>query len=237
MIDGKKIIAMIPARMGSQRLPRKNTALIAGQPLVGYAIDAAKACPYFDEIVVNTNDPKVKEIAKQKEVSVFDRSEEKASSSAKSDEVVQEFLESHPCDIICWINTTSPLQPHGEIKRTIDHFNEKRLDSLFTVYEESVHCNMNQEGINYKTNELFAKTQDLPPVSRFVYSVMMWDSKAFLKAMDENGNGLFCGKTGTFPISKLTSLIVKNENDLMMVDYIARGLKDNSQYQINYYEA
>ena len=96
---------------------------------------------------------------------------------------------------------------------------------------------MNQEGINYKSNELFAKTQDLPPVSRFVYSVMMWDSKTFLKAMDEKGNGLFCGKTGTFPVSKLTSLIVKNENDLMMVDYIARGLKDNSQYQINYYEA
>ncbi len=51
----KKIIAMIPARAGSQRLKLKNLAIINGKPLVYYAIEAAKKSKVFDKIVLNSD--------------------------------------------------------------------------------------------------------------------------------------------------------------------------------------
>ena len=55
----KKIIAMIPARAGSQRLKLKNLAIINGKPLVYYAIKAAKKSKIFDKIVLSTDDQKI----------------------------------------------------------------------------------------------------------------------------------------------------------------------------------
>jgi CMP-N-acetylneuraminic acid synthetase len=236
MINGMTVNAMIPSRLGSQRLARKNIALIAGKPMVSYAIEAAKACPYFDKIIVSTNDPKVKTIAGKLDVQIYDRKEEHANSEARSDEVVKEFIEQFPSDIIAWVNTTSPLQPHGEIKAAIEHFCQNDLDTLFTVYPEKVHCNFKNKGMNYFAKEKFSKTQDIEPIDRFVYSVMLWRTKAFLKNYNETGNAFFTGKIGTFPVSKLTSLLIKNIDDLMIADAIASFKADNTQYELNYYK-
>ncbi len=232
----KKIIAMIPARMGSQRLPRKNTALIAGKPLVAYAIKAAKACPYFDQVIVNTNDPRVVAISKSYGVEVYNRAEEFAHSEARSDEVVNEFLGAFPCDVIAWVNTTSPLQPLGEITKVVDYFFENSLDALFTVYNEKVHCMYQNQPVNYSLKELFAKTQDLEPVQRFVYSVMMWNAPIFLETYRKTGAAFFCGKTGTFPVSKLTSILIKDKEDLMVADSIASKIVPVEQYELQYFK-
>ena len=52
----KKIFAMIPARIGSQRLKKKNLALINKKPLIEYVIDSAKKTKFFDEIYINSDD-------------------------------------------------------------------------------------------------------------------------------------------------------------------------------------
>ena len=51
----KKIIAMIPARIGSKRLKKKNLVLINNKPLINYAIDAAKKTKIFSKIVLNSD--------------------------------------------------------------------------------------------------------------------------------------------------------------------------------------
>jgi len=59
-----KTIAIIPARAGSKRIPRKNTRLFAGKPLLAYSITAAHAAGVFDEIIVSTESEEVAEIAR-----------------------------------------------------------------------------------------------------------------------------------------------------------------------------
>jgi CMP-N-acetylneuraminic acid synthetase len=58
-------IAIIPARGGSKRIPRKNIKSFAGQPMIAYAIKAAQACGLFDHVVVSTDDAEIAAIARE----------------------------------------------------------------------------------------------------------------------------------------------------------------------------
>ena len=57
-------LAVIPARGGSKRIPRKNVRPFAGQPMICHAIDAARAAGVFDRIVVSTDDAEIAEVAR-----------------------------------------------------------------------------------------------------------------------------------------------------------------------------
>ena len=58
-------LAVIPARGGSRRIPRKNIRAFAGRPMIGYAIDLARASGLFDHIVVSTDDAEVADVARR----------------------------------------------------------------------------------------------------------------------------------------------------------------------------
>ena len=57
-------LAVIPARGGSKRIPRKNVKSFAGRPIIGYSIDAARTSGLFDRIVVSTDDPEIAAVAR-----------------------------------------------------------------------------------------------------------------------------------------------------------------------------
>lgn len=56
-------VAIIPARGGSKRIPRKNIRAFAGKPMIGYAIEAAFACGQFDRVIVSTDDDEIADVA------------------------------------------------------------------------------------------------------------------------------------------------------------------------------
>lgn len=58
-------IAIIPARGGSKRIPRKNIKAFAGKPMIGFAIEAAMACAEIERVVVSTDDPEIARIARE----------------------------------------------------------------------------------------------------------------------------------------------------------------------------
>jgi CMP-N,N'-diacetyllegionaminic acid synthase len=63
VIDGKSVLAIIPARGGSKGLLGKNIRPMCGKPLIGWSIDKAKKCRYLDTILVTTDDQKIANIA------------------------------------------------------------------------------------------------------------------------------------------------------------------------------
>ena len=228
------IIAMIPARIGSTRLPKKNLALINGEPLISYAVKAAQASGVFDRIIINTDDPVFGKIADRYGVEFYLRPEALGSSTTKSDDVVLDFINKHPGDIVCWINPTSPLQTGDEIKNVVLHFQNQELDSLITVIDQQVHANFNKAPLNYKTDELFAQTQDLVPVELFVYSVMMWRTENFVRAYQTQGHAFFVGKVGFYPVSRLSAIIIKRKEDLKLAEFILKSLEDASDDPVQY---
>jgi|CXWL01.1.fsa_nt_gi CMP-N-acetylneuraminic acid synthetase len=230
-----KIIAMIPARRGSTRLKAKNLALLNGRPLVSYAIEAAKAAGVFDRVVLNSEDDIFAGIAKECGAEFYKRPADLASSTAKSDTVVNDFILKNPCDIVAWVNSTSPLQTGGEIRSVAEYFLKENLDSLITVCNQQVHALLDGKPLNYQEQEIFAQTQDLKPVGLFVYSVMMWRSKTFLEHFKKNGHAILCGKVGYFPVSKLTSIIIKNEEDFKIAEYLLAGMDVRRDFSVAYH--
>ena len=89
-----KRIAIIPARGGSKRIPRKNTKLFFGKPILAYSIEAALKSGLYDEVMVSTDDAEIAEIAKQYGAKVpFIRSEKNSNDFATTVDVLIEVLD------------------------------------------------------------------------------------------------------------------------------------------------
>lgn len=216
------VIAMIPARMGSERLRLKNLALLNGQPLIFYAINAAKDSGAFDRVVINSDGDIFEQVAQRYGVGFYRRPDELGSSETKSDDVVYDFMLKHPSDIMAWVNPISPLQTGEELAQVVKYFVDQQLDSLITVNNEQVHCVYEDEPVNFSVDGLFAKTQDLTPVQSFVYSVMMWRTEPFIREYEQRGYALLTGKLGYFPVSKRSSFIIKTDEDLVIAESILK---------------
>jgi len=217
-----KIIAMIPARAGSERLKLKNLRLLCGKPVVSYCVEAAQEAGIFDEIYVNSEHPSFSEIANRHGVKFHLRPEELGSSEAQTDDFVAEFMREHPGDILVLVNPPSPLQTGEEIKTIVGHFIKENLDSLVTVKEERFHAIYDGKPINFSTEEKLAKTQNLKPVQVCVYSILMWRYETFLKQYDEKGFAFFSGNLGYYPIHSDSSIALKYEKDLEMAEALLR---------------
>jgi CMP-N-acetylneuraminic acid synthetase len=224
-----KIIAMIPARIGSTRLKMKNLALLNGKPMIYYAIKAAKDAKVFDKIVINSDSQIFKKIADRYGVDFYLRPKKLGGSEIKSDDVVFDFIKNHNSDIIVWVNSISPLQTSDDIKKTIQHFIKNKCNSLITVVERQAHCIYKKEPLNFKIKGKFEQTQDLIPLEEMVYSIMMWKSSSFINLMKKEGSAILHGKVAYYPINKLRSLIVKNQDDLLIVDSIMKINNDTDK--------
>ena len=229
-------IAMIPARMGSERLKLKNLALLNGKPLISYAINAAIDSGVFDRIVINSDGEIFKQVADRYGVEFYLRPLELGSSETKSDDVVYDFMLKYPSDIVAWVNPISPLQTGSDLKGVVDYFLEAGLDSLITVKNEQVHCIYEGQPINFSIQGLFAKTQDLTPVQSFVYSTMMWRAQSFQKIYEDTGAALMFGKLGYFPVSASSSFIIKTDEDLMIAESVLKSTDSGGKYRVMYDE-
>lgn len=104
-------VAIIPARGGSRRIPRKNIRGFHGKPIIAYSIEAAKASGLFDQIFISTDDPEAINIARDYECFIHLRSTAYLSGSeAGTQEVVEDcLLNSVNADYACCIYATAPM--------------------------------------------------------------------------------------------------------------------------------
>lgn len=117
MIKGQTVLAVIPARGGSKRCPRKNIRDYKGKPLIGWALDAARGSKYIDEIILSTEDDEIKRIACDLGAIVQVRPNELATDDASNEDVMRYVLQSHPAD---WVVLLQPSSP----QRTSQHIDE-----------------------------------------------------------------------------------------------------------------
>ena len=82
-------LAVIPARGGSKRIPRKNIKNFCGKPIIAWSIEQAKECGIFNQIIISTDDEEIAEIAKKFGASVpFIRSKELSDDFSTTDDVM-----------------------------------------------------------------------------------------------------------------------------------------------------
>ena len=139
----KKRIAIITARGGSKRIPKKNIKEFCGKPILIYSIDAALASRLFEEVMVSTDSEEIAEIAKEAGAKVpFMRSAENANDFASTTDVLLEVLEDYGkadryFDTVCCIYPTAPFVTADKLKEAIALLEEKQVDSVVPVVRYS----------------------------------------------------------------------------------------------------
>lgn len=219
-----KNIAIITARGGSKRIPRKNIRLFAGKPILYYAIKAAQDSGLFSEIMVSTDDQEIAAVAKEYGANIpFLRTPDNSNDFATTADVLKEVLDQYRLhqqtfDNTCCIYPTAAFVTGPKIREAYNHLINGEYDSVFPVipFSHSVLRSLKiKEGKMEMAFPEYEKTrsQDLP--------VFYHDSGQFYWLNTEkfvaSGN-IYTANTGNIIISEMEAQDIDNETDWQLAE-------------------
>lgn len=169
-----KTIAIITARGGSKRIPKKNIKLFCDEPIINYSIKAALESDLFDDVMVSTDSEEIAEVAKKAGASVpFMRSEKTSGDFATTADVLEEVFTKYRemgKDYLyaCCIYPTSPFITAKKLKEGFELLISKKASSVIPVvrfsYPPQRAFIIKDEKLLYKWPENYSKrSQDLEP--------------------------------------------------------------------------
>ena len=167
-------LAIIPARGGSKRIPRKNIRDFCGKPILAYSIEAALEAGVFDEVMVSTDDEEIARLAVQFGARVpFMRSERTAGDFATTADVISEVLakysrQGREFDVFCCVYPTAPLLTSDRLRTAVQLLEESDMDGVVSVVKYGFPVQRSfviEEGrLKVKWPEyILARSQDLEP--------------------------------------------------------------------------
>jgi len=210
-----KILALIPARGGSKRIPGKNSRSFLGKPIIQYSIDAASNSGIFSEIHVSTDKPEIAELCKTQQVIIHNRSAATASDTATISEVVKEVLSDLNIHegTLCMIYATAPFVDADMLKKSYREFAASGADSLLPVVRFSFpiqRAMKSEEGwlSMIHPENMNIRSQDLPP-SFHDAGLFFWiNIEKFLQT-----GKIFMEKTLAFEVDEMFCQYIDNESD------------------------
>jgi CMP-N,N'-diacetyllegionaminic acid synthase len=212
-----KILALIPARGGSKRLPGKNIKLLGGKPLIVWSIDVAKGNPEICDILVSTDDAATAKVCKDAGALVpWLRPEELATDTASSVDVALHALEWYEAekgkvDGLLLLQPTSPFRTQQTVRQGIGLFKDNNRQSVLGVSPCLTHpmWTLKIEGQHLvpfmPEHGLGIRSQDLPPA----YAV----NGSFYLSTPEN-----LRTSLSFSAGELIPLLIDSEEEALDID-------------------
>lgn len=221
---GKKIIVMIPARLGSQRIPKKNIRFMCGKPLIQYPIELALNSGLCSEVWVNTEDEGLGHAVERLGAKFHKRPKELASNTSTNREFTYEFLQRHECDYVVMVNPTSPLLREKTYRRFFDFINDNDYDTIMSVITEKAETFYQDKPLNFSLKEKI-NSQLLKPTQKVIWALTAWKRESFIKMQGQGENPVFGGKLGRFEIPKDESCDLDTEEDWRIAEGILMSRK------------
>ncbi len=213
-------LCIIPARGGSKRIPQKNRKDFLGKPIISYSIETAQKTGLFNEIMVSTDDEKIKEIALQYGAKVpFMRSNKNSDDYASTMDVLKEVLayydQEKPSgfDYLCCFYPCSPLTSPELIQKAFNQMIEHDFDSVFPVIpfsfpiQRAVKIVENKLQFFYPENET-KRSQDLEK-SYHDAGQFYWLKSSIVRS----GKSIQTRNSGTVVISELEGQDIDHQSD------------------------
>jgi CMP-N-acetylneuraminic acid synthetase len=214
-------IAMIPARLGSQRLKQKNLRQLGGIPLIVRAIQRALEADVFDEVWVNSESDIIGDLASEAGVKFHKRPAHFSSNTATSEDFVYEFIMKHECDYLFQVHSIAPLLDAVQIRGFVLKMLGSDMDVQLSVVNEQIECAMNDLPINFSF-EKKQNSQELSPIQRITWSITGWKSASYINAYEKKECATYAGQIGTYSISREAGHIIKTEQDLQMAELLLK---------------
>lgn len=230
-----KSVAIITARGGSKRIPRKNIKEFCGKPILAYSIEAALTSGIFDTVMVSTDDEEIAEIAKRYGAEVpFYRSEKTANDYATTNDVLLEVLEEYEkrgehFELACCIYPTAPFVTAQKLKAAVDQLNASDADTLIPVVSFSYPP---QRAMIVKDGRLVfeypqyldSRSQDLEPHYHDVGQFYVFRTESFQK-----NRKLMIGNILPMVISEMEVQDIDNQTDWEIAEMKYRLMKNEEK--------
>jgi CMP-N-acetylneuraminic acid synthetase len=208
-----KYIGMIPARLGSQRLKKKNLALLNGVPLIAHAIRKCFAANCFDEVWVNSESEEIAEVARAEGAKFHARPSELANNVATSEDFVADFFEKHPCEAMFQVHSIAPLLSADEVRGFVDYYKTHDYDALLSCINDQIEVAFEGKPVNFTFAEK-TNSQDLKPLQRITWSITAWRRSVFLAAIGCGETATYSGRIGFYPVGPMSGHVIKTQLDL-----------------------
>jgi CMP-N-acetylneuraminic acid synthetase len=208
-----KTVAMIPARMGSQRLKKKNLQPLAGRPLITHAVEKCQASGCFDEIYINSENAEFGQYAAQYGIKFYQRPEALGNSVATSEQFVYDFLKNVECDLLIQVHSIAPLLSAAEVKAFAEAFIASDADVMLSCIEDRIEVAYQDQPVNFTFAEK-TNSQDLQPAQRVTWSITGWRAKSYIEAVEAGSIGTYNGKIAFYPVDPISGHVIKTRQDL-----------------------
>lgn len=233
--NSSRILALIPARGGSKRLPRKNVLDLRGKPLIAWTIEAALHCSAIDEVCVSTDDPEILDVSRKYGAKVpFVRPAGLAADTATSVQVAEHALAYYECvkripyDILIFLQPTSPLRTAGDIEGALALYFEKNARNVVSVCETDhspLWCNTLPPNGSLKgflrPDLKKVRSQDLPTYYRVNGSIYIIDTGEFRREKEF----FLEGDAYAYVMPKERSIDIDNSMDLLIAETLMDSAK------------
>ena len=230
-----KKVAIITARGGSKRIPRKNIKEFCGKPILAYSIQAALEAGVFDTVMVSTDDEEIAEIAKKYGAEVpFYRSEKTANDFATTADVILEVVEEYEnrgqaFDMVCCIYPTAPFLTAEKLRDAVKKLENADADTLIPVVAFSYPVQralvIREEKLVFEYPEfLDSRSQDLEPHYHDVGQFYVLKTEAFKKSQK-----IMVGNILPFEISEMEVQDIDNQTDWEIAEMKYRILRQKAE--------
>lgn len=219
-----KTLAMITARGGSKRIPRKNIKEFNGKPIIAYSIEAAIASGAYDEVMVSTDDEEIAEISKKFGAKIpFYRSEKTSNDFATTTDVIEEVIleyrkRGQEFDIATCIYPTAPFITADRLKTAVESLKASDADSLIPVvrfsYPPQRAMEIQEGRLVFRQPEyLSVRSQDLTAHYHDAGQFYVFRTESFLK-----NRNIMVGDILPLELSELEVQDIDNEVDWKLAE-------------------
>lgn len=231
-LDNKsRVVAVVPAREGSKRLPDKNILDFDGKPLIAHTIEAACESSQVSKVIVSTDSKKIADIAKTYGADVpFLRPSELASDTASFDDMLLHALEALNArdlyDIVIVLQPTSPLRTTKDIDNAICMINERQAEGVVSVCECEHHPKWSgvlppdSNMANFIDSEYLKRSQDLAKYYRLNGAVYCFNVEYVMR----NGGVRYTEGVIAYEMGKAASIDIDEQFDFDLALLIKKHL-------------
>ncbi|KYK21451.1 hypothetical protein AYK25_03650 [Thermoplasmatales archaeon SM1-50] len=223
-----QILAIIPARLGSKRIPKKNIKMLYGKPLLAYTIESVKHSHHVNRFVVSTEDKNIAKISQSYDAEVIIRPSELARDESPTEEVIFNVLEQlrmkerYIPEIIILLQPTSPLRTTEDIDNAIGVFSDSLGDSLISVteYDHTPYWAFRIEKGFLKrefSKEAHARSQVFPKLYRPNGSIFITRVKTFL-----NIRSFYTNQIIPYIMPRERSIDIDDEFDFSIAEFLIK---------------
>lgn len=215
-----RVIAHIPARAGSKRVPSKNLRYMAGKPMIEYTIRAALECMDLPEVYVNTDSDQIASLARELGCNVYRREARLGGDDVRGEEFTMDIIDSLRVDTLVMVSPVCPLIDAADISAAWKAYLSSDVDTLISASQTRLQTFCGGRPVNIDPDGPLAPSQDNEAVIVCNWAITIWNASVFRSNFLRNRSGYFGTKRMFWHLDPMKSVKISTEEDFRFAELI-----------------